>query len=328
MNNKKKYHYKMIDVSNKYLSFRRACFYGSIKVGKKIIELIKDKKIEKGDPLSLSEISGINAVKQTSKILLLCHPINIENVFIYTNINENTYSIDIYCLVFSYSKTGVEMEAMFGLSTALMTIYDLTKKINPLSTITNMELIYKDGGETGIILNKDEVLPEFIKELLIKKENFNSINLVIITISDRASFGKYEDISGNIIKNFFSSRDAKVLHIFIVPDNKELLYKTFIKIISKYNPNLIISTGGTGISKRDITELVIKRLCNRFIPGIGEMLRNFGSNNTLNSWLSCSCAGIYKKTLIISLPGSPSGVTESLNIIKNILNHAIHIINK
>ncbi|HIH2763416.1 MAG TPA: cyclic pyranopterin monophosphate synthase MoaC [Candidatus Azoamicus sp.] len=119
--------YRMIDISKKHNSYRRACVYGSIYVGKKVFFLIKNKKIEKGDPLILAEISGINAAKNISNLLILAHQINIENIFLNIVMDDVNFKIYIYCIVIANSKTGVEMEAMCGVAISLLTIYDLTK---------------------------------------------------------------------------------------------------------------------------------------------------------------------------------------------------------
>ena len=120
--------YNMINISNKCISLRRACVSGTIYVGKEVFNLIKEHKIEKGDVLSLAEIAGINAAKKTSSFILLCHQVNIENIFLNLIMDKDTYSISAYCIVFANAKTGVEMEAMIGVCAALSTIYDLTKK--------------------------------------------------------------------------------------------------------------------------------------------------------------------------------------------------------
>ncbi len=136
--------YKMIDISKKNISFRKACVTGSINIGKNVFNLIKNKEIEKGDPLILAEIAGINAVKNTSALILLCHQINIENTQIKIEIDEKNYKINVYCIVFSNSKTGVEMEAMCGVYAALLTIYDLTKKYNQLNKVIELKYLSED----------------------------------------------------------------------------------------------------------------------------------------------------------------------------------------
>ncbi len=322
--------YKMIDISNKSTSYRRACVMGSINVGKDVFYLIKNKKIEKGNPLLLAEIAGINATKNTSNLILLCHQINIENVFLNINMDEKNYIINIYCIVFANAKTGVEMEAMCGVYAGLLTIYDLTKKFNPFTLINNIKLLFKDGGENGLILGSINNIPSYLQNFFIdNKLLFKTFKISVLTLSDRCTTGNYEDISGQIILDFFKTRKALLLNKFILPDDNKILKNTFNKILNKNNtPDIILTTGGTGLTKNDITNFFFNKICEKHIPGIPEFLRLSGSQQTFTSWLSSSFAGIYRKTLIICLPGNPSGAFESLNAIEELIVYASKLINK
>ena len=157
--------YKMIDVSNKEVTHRKALATGEIILGAEVIELIKAKNMPKGDPLSIAEVSGINGVKKTSELIPLCHPLTLDHISIHTEINEKKYSIIVYCLVSANSKTGVEMEALSGVSSALLAIYDLSKIVEPNLKITNTKLLVKSGGKKGLWINPDGI-PENIKSIL------------------------------------------------------------------------------------------------------------------------------------------------------------------
>ena len=98
--------YKMVDVSSKEVTHRKALAVGEIILGSKIIEMIKNKKMPKGDPLAIAEVSGINGVKKTSELIPLCHPLSLDHISIHTEIDETKNSIIIYC---SYSLTYTDM---------------------------------------------------------------------------------------------------------------------------------------------------------------------------------------------------------------------------
>ncbi|MAJ23038.1 MAG: cyclic pyranopterin monophosphate synthase MoaC [Candidatus Pelagibacter sp. TMED64] len=157
--------YKMIDVSNKLTTHRKALATGEIILGNKIIEMIKKKSMPKGDPLSLAEIAGINGVKKTSELIPLCHPLPLEHISLHTEINEKNYSVVVYCLVTANSKTGVEMESLSGVNSALLAIYDLSKIVEPNLQITNTKLLVKSGGKNGLWINP-EGIPDKIKSVL------------------------------------------------------------------------------------------------------------------------------------------------------------------
>ena len=157
--------YKMIDISGKEKTNRKALATGEIFLGPEVIELIKAKKMPKGDPLSIAEISGINGVKKTSELIPLCHPLPLDHISLHTEIDEKKNSIIVYCLVAANSKTGVEMEALSGVNFALLAIYDLSKIVEPNLKITNIKLLVKSGGKKGIWINP-EGIPDKIKNTL------------------------------------------------------------------------------------------------------------------------------------------------------------------
>ena len=157
--------YKMVDVSSKEATHRKALATGEIILGSQVIELIKAKKMPKGDPLSIAEVAGINGAKKTSELIPLCHPLPLDHISLHTEIDVKKYSIIVYCLVSANSKTGVEMEALSGVSSALLAIYDLSKIVEPNLKITNTKLLVKSGGKKGLWINPDGI-PDKIKNTL------------------------------------------------------------------------------------------------------------------------------------------------------------------
>jgi len=156
--------YNMVDVSSKKETFRRALASGKIFVGKEVFNLIKEKKMPKGDPITLAEISAVLGVKKTSELIPLCHPLPIDHTATKIIMNEVDSSLEVFCIVSAVAKTGVEMEAIMGVNAALITIYDLSKIINPHLKIDNIKLLIKEGGKSGLWKNPDG-LPDFLKEL-------------------------------------------------------------------------------------------------------------------------------------------------------------------
>ncbi|MDC0216006.1 cyclic pyranopterin monophosphate synthase MoaC [Candidatus Pelagibacter sp.] len=161
----KKNSFNMIDVSSKKKTFRRALASGKIYVGEEVFELIKNKEMPKGDPITLAEISSIIAVKKTSELIPLCHPLPIDHAATKVIMNEEDNSLEAFCVVSAVAKTGVEMEAIMGVNTALITIYDLSKIINPDLKIDNIKLLIKEGGKSGLWKNP-EGLPKFLENIL------------------------------------------------------------------------------------------------------------------------------------------------------------------
>ena len=136
----------MIDVSSKKETFRRALASGKIYVGKEVFDLIKNKKMPKGDPISLAEVAAVLELK-TSELIPLCHPLPIDHTAAKIIINEVDHSLEVFCVVSAVARLGVEMEAIMGVNAALITIYDLSKIVNPHLKIDNVKLLIKEGGK-------------------------------------------------------------------------------------------------------------------------------------------------------------------------------------
>ncbi len=147
----------------------------------------------------------------------------------------------------------------------------------------------------------------------------------IITASDKGSLGEREDISGETIRKILEKSDFKVVKYSLLPDDRELLSKKMIEM-SNENIELIVTTGGTGFSKRDITPEATKDVIERETPGISEAMRSYSLNITKRAMLSRAVSGIRKNSLIVNLPGSPKAVDETLTYIIDTLKHGLEIL--
>ena len=156
--------FNMIDVSSKKETFRRALASGKIYVGKEVFDLIKNKQMPKGDPVTLAEVAAVLGVKKTSELIPLCHPLPIDHTATKIILIDKDYSLEVYCVVSAVAKTGVEMEAIMGVNAALTTIYDLSKIVNPHLKIDNVKLLIKEGGKSGLWTNPDG-LPNFLENI-------------------------------------------------------------------------------------------------------------------------------------------------------------------
>lgn len=147
------------------------------------------------------------------------------------------------------------------------------------------------------------------------------IRVAILTLSDKGSKGEREDRSGPAIKEILKAIDADVCYYDVLPDEKDLIKEKLIDYTNKVD--LIITTGGTGLSPRDVTPEATREVIEREIPGIPEIMRIEGMKKTPRAMLSRAVAGIRGNTLIINLPGSPAAVRENLQVILDTIPHAI-----
>ncbi|ONI39887.1 molybdenum cofactor biosynthesis protein C [Candidatus Epulonipiscium fishelsonii] len=139
----------MVDVSDKEITNRIAVACGSIKVNQQVLQSIKNRTAKKGDVLGVARVAGIMGIKQTSNLIPMCHPLLISKSSIDFEINEEQNTIMVECSVKIEGKTGVEMEALNGVTIALLTIYDMCKAIDKEMIIQNIFLKEKMGGRSG-----------------------------------------------------------------------------------------------------------------------------------------------------------------------------------
>jgi len=139
----------MVDVSEKPITLRIAVAQGSIQVNSEIMAAIIGQTVAKGDVLGVARVAGILGVKQTSSLIPMCHPLSISKCGIDFEIDQETNKITAICTVKTDGKTGVEMEALTGVSVALLTIYDMCKAIDKQMELTEIHLVKKTGGKSG-----------------------------------------------------------------------------------------------------------------------------------------------------------------------------------
>jgi cyclic pyranopterin phosphate synthase len=142
--------WSMADVSAKAVSKRLAIAGGRIVIGAKAMAMLQAGTLPKGDPRAMAEVAGIQAAKQTPSLIPLCHPISLNRVMLRSVLRTEAQAIDMYCMAEIAAQTGVEMEALTGLNVALLTIWDLVKPVEPALEITDVRLLYKSGGKSGV----------------------------------------------------------------------------------------------------------------------------------------------------------------------------------
>ncbi|PTX17529.1 molybdenum cofactor synthesis domain-containing protein [Halanaerobium congolense] len=163
---------------------------------------------------------------------------------------------------------------------------------------------------------------EFMSE---KKADFQ-IRTAVLTISDKGARGERKDLSGPLIKEMMEEIGAEIVYEEIIADEKLEIKKALIEISDQNKADLILTTGGTGFAKRDITPEVTLEVIEKEVPGIPEKIRAETISITPQAALSRARAGIRKKTLIINFPGSPKAVRECLEAVIEIIPHGVKIL--
>jgi len=297
----------MVDITNKSNTLRIATAQAIVKVSKpETIEAIEKDTVPKGNVFAMSKAAGLLGVKKTPDILPDCHPLPIE----YTGIDYeiNGLEITVTCTIKTIYKTGVEVEAMHGASVVALNMYDMLKPIDKGVEIHHIKLLHKKGG-------KSDFKDRFGKEL----------KAVVIVCSDTISKGEKEDKAGKAIIEKLESCNVAISDYIIIPDEKDIIQGK-VRHYENLEINLIIFTGGTGLSVRDVTPEALEDLIDRKIPGIEEAIRGYGQNRTPYSMLSRSVAGTINNTLVLALPGSTNGAKESMDAIFPAVLHVFGIL--
>jgi len=293
----------MVDITHKSNTLRIAKAQAIVEVSRpETIAAIESKNIPKGDLFEISRAAGLLAVKQTANVIPDCHPIPIEYTGVSYQIDDLQITISIE--VKTIYKTGVEVEAMHGASVIALTMYDMLKPIDKGVLVKEIKLIEKKGGKSQY-----------------RNQKGNHLKAAVIVCSDSISAGTKKDRAGLVIREKLEGFGVQVMDYTIIPDEAEEIEKMVFKAYDE-NFNLLIFTGGTGLSPRDVTPDVIRPLLDREIPGIAETARSYGQDRIPYAMLSRSIAGVKGETLILTLPGSTKGASESMDAL---FPHILHV---
>ena len=298
----------MVDITHKIITQRIATAQAVVKVGlPATMQAIINKTVPKGDVLEVARTAGLFAVKNTSNSIPDCHPMPIEFTGIEYELHEDSVLIKV--TVKAIYRTGVEVEAMHGVSIVALTMYDMLKPIDKQVEISTIKLLHKKGGKSNYGVKEDL-----------------DLSVAVIVCSDSVSSGKKEDRAGKVISDKIKNLGLSVSSYSVIPDEVSDIQETINKLCSA-NKELIILTGGTGLSNRDVTPEAIIPLLDRRIPGIEEAIRSYGQDRTPYAMLSRSVVGFKGDTLIMALPGSTAGASESMDAVFPSVLHLFKILN-
>ena len=294
---------KMVDVTEKTPSIRRARAEGIIMLRADTINLIQNEAMPKGNVLTAAKIAGIQAAKKTWDLIPMCHQLNLS--FVDLEFELNREQIMIRSIVKTREATGVEMEALTAVSTAALTIYDMCKAVDKTMTISAIKLVEKIGGKSDHAI---EYRPR----------------VGIITMSDSISAGKSEDRSGPMLLKGFTDSGCKGDHQKVLPDGSEELIPT-IEAWIQDGVELIITTGGTGLGPRDLTIQMVENNIDSRLPGIEQALHAYGRGKVKTAMLSRLTAGVVKGTIVVCLPGSTGAAKDALKVLIPTIFHSFHM---
>jgi len=296
----------MIDITHKSPTLRKAIASATVYLSRKeTMEALLENKVPKGDVFAAARVAALFGVKKTADLIPDCHPLPIE--FTEVRFRNSGLEIVVEVEVHTVYKTGVEVEAMHGASVAALTIYDMLKPIDKGIEIAKITLVEKKGGKSDF---KDRVKPD--------------LKVMVVVCSDTISAGKKIDSAGKSIQEILRKCGVETTGYRVIPDDPEQIKSSLLEQ-EQEGTDLLIYTGGTGLSPRDISPETVAPLLDREIPGVMEAARMYGQQRTPFAMLSRGVAGMRGRMLVLTLPGSTRGATESMEALFPYLLHVFYV---
>jgi cyclic pyranopterin monophosphate synthase len=298
----------MVDVTAKVPTRRNATASAFLRMSPATLHALRDKALPKGDALTLAQVAGIQGVKWTAHLIPLCHSLEARKIDVGFSLEEK--GVRIRASVETIAPTGPEMEAMVGATTAALALYDMCKALDQHMVLEDVHVESKSGGRSSLSV-----------------EALRGRRAVLLTLSDRASNGIYEDKSGPLAADMLVQSGFLIEHQEIIPDEGLLLHERLTNLSDEFMPDIILTLGSTGFSSRDIAPETTLSIIDREVPGLQEAFRmQFFPQHPTESFLSRGVAGLRGNTLIVNLPGRPSAVREDLTLLIPALPHVFEMI--
>lgn len=318
--------FHMADVRDKRVTRRRAVAVGELLAGPVAYPLIVERRLPKGDALVMAEIAGLQGAKMASALMPLCHPLPLELVRVHCAAVPERNAIRVWCECASEARTGVEMEALAGVNAALLTLYDLSKPVEPALEISGIRLLFKEGGKRGLWVHPQGMDERETQRYAPRAAyRLDGARSAVLTLSDRASEGQYEDRSGPILVTGLQALGADVVASEVLPDGIEPLAAQ-VRALADAGVQLCLCTGGTGLGPRDLSPEALQSLGGRPVTGLAQMLRALSAQHTPTAWLSRAEVVQVGGMLVFALPGSPRAAAQCLDMLAPLLGHALAMV--
>jgi len=302
---------RMVDVGGKPVTARRAVAAARVRMRPDVLAALLDAGGPKGDAFTTARLAGIGAAKRTSELIPLCHPLPLDRVDVELEPERSDGTVRITVEARATARTGVEMEALTAATVAALTLYDMAKALQRDVVIERVELLEKSGGRSGSwpAVQNDVASAEH--------------EAVVVTCSNRSAAGERDDASGPAVVEALREAGFDVAaEPIVVPDDEDAIAATLERLVDESH-RLILTTGGTGLTPSDVTPAATRRVVDREVPGLAELMRAAGMASTPMAALSRGVVGARGGTLIANLPGSPRGAVESLAALLPVLRHAL-----
>lgn len=299
----------MRDVTDKPETRRHAVAEAFVAAPADGLDLLQRGATEKGDALATARVAGIMAAKNADGILPFCHPLPITHAEVSYDFQEG--GVRVEATATCIGPTGVEMEALTAANVAALTIYDMLKPHTTEVEIQATRLVEKSGGKADY---RDDLDPP--------------VQSAVLVLSDSVASGKKADRAGRAVVDVLDGEPSVETRDYdVIPDDPEQL-ETRLQSYVAEGIGLVLTVGGTGLAHTDLTVETVEPLLDREIPGIMETARAYGQRRMPYAMLSRGVAGMIGDTLVVTLPGSTGGATESCQALFPALLHVFFVLRK